>query len=100
MCGRLTTCVANDRVLGSLDHGGLVNVGETTVDEVELVQLEQRRHDGLDLYVGKGLADAAVAARTKWHIAELLIASYAGHVQEPVQTNISYNNQTMQQHPV
>ena len=83
-CG-LTERVTNDRVLGRLDHGRLVDVREAVVHQVELVLLEQRRHDRLHLDVGERLPDTAMAARSERHVAELVFTRQ-GQVQEPVTT--------------
>ena len=86
MCRRLTSRVADDGVLRCLDHGGLVDVREATIDEVELVELEEGRHDGLHLHVGERLTNAAVTTSTKRHVAELLLTHCTGRVKEPATT--------------
>lgn len=54
--------VSDDRVVGGVDHRGVVDGGKITIHQVKFVHAQQSRPDGFNLDVGKVLPDAAVAA--------------------------------------
>lgn len=58
----LSPLVSDDGVVRGVNHGCVVDCGEVTIDQVELVKAQHGRPDGLDLNVGKVLPDAAVTA--------------------------------------
>jgi hypothetical protein len=81
-CG-LGRGVADNGFLGRMDHGGVVDIGEVSVDEVKPVATEQSGPDGLDLHVGERLPNAAVPTCSERDVAELLLRCGATLVQEP-----------------
>ena len=60
-----------------MDHGLVVDPGEVAIDQLKLEDPEHDRPDGLDLDVGKVLADASMATRTEGHVGELLAVGLA-----------------------
>ena len=79
-----TSAIANDRVVGRVQQSGEVNVGKLSVDQLKLVDTKQRRPDGLDLDVGKRLADAPMTTGAEWNVAEFLLAAGSLHAHEPM----------------
>ena len=57
----LASLVCNDGSGGSVNHCGVVNGREEPVNQAKLVFREQDRPDCLDLSVGKGFSDTAMA---------------------------------------
>lgn len=48
-----------------VDHGGVVDGGEISVHQIEVIQTQYCGPDGLDLDVGKVLSNAAM---TTWEV--------------------------------
>lgn len=69
--------IPDDGIKRGVDHGLVVDPGEVAIDQLKLKDPEHDWPDGLDLDVGKVLADASMATRTEGHIGELLAVGLA-----------------------
>ena len=74
-----------------VDQCGRVHRRKSSIDQLKLVATQQRRPDGLDLHVGKRLADTAMSAGAERNVAEFLLAQSSLHVHEPDTVHDSVN---------
>jgi len=69
----ITTTIANDGLVRSVDQCGRVYWRKSAVDQLKLVGANQRRPDRLDLDVRKRLANAPMSTGAEWNVAEFLL---------------------------